>query len=64
MPLSLNGRVALVTGSSRGLGHGIALSLGKAGAKVVVNYLNVLMTPMTMIFNVCLVMHILNLLTI
>ena len=40
MPLSLNGRVALVTGSSRGLGHGIALSLGKAGAKVVVNYLN------------------------
>ena len=32
MSLSLNGRVALVTGSSRGLGHGIALSLGKAGA--------------------------------
>ncbi|MFP6901583.1 MAG: SDR family oxidoreductase [Opitutales bacterium] len=40
MPFSLEGHVALVTGSSRGLGRGIALALGKAGAKVVVNYFN------------------------
>jgi NAD(P)-dependent dehydrogenase (short-subunit alcohol dehydrogenase family) len=35
----LNGKVALVTGSSRGIGKGIALSLARAGADVVVNYL-------------------------
>jgi 3-oxoacyl-[acyl-carrier protein] reductase len=40
MSSSLKGHVALVTGSSRGLGRGIALSLGKAGAKVVLNYCN------------------------
>ncbi len=40
MPFSLEGRVALVTGSSRGLGRGIALSLGRSGAKVALNYLN------------------------
>ena len=34
----LNGKVALVTGSSRGIGKGIALALAKAGADVVVNY--------------------------
>ena len=34
----LNGKVALVTGSSRGIGKGIALSLARAGADVVVNY--------------------------
>ena len=37
---TLSNKVALVTGSSRGLGYGIAKSLGKAGAKVVINYLN------------------------
>ena len=31
-------RVAIVTGSSRGIGRGIALRLAKEGAKVVVNY--------------------------
>ena len=40
MPFSLLKKVALVTGSSRGLGRGIALALGKAGAKVCLNYLN------------------------
>ena len=36
--MSFNGKVALVTGGSRGLGRGIAIELGKRGAKVVVNY--------------------------
>jgi 3-oxoacyl-[acyl-carrier protein] reductase len=40
MKFSLHGRVALVTGSSTGLGKGIALELGLAGAKVAVNYYN------------------------
>ena len=40
MSFSLSNKVALVTGSSRGLGYGVAKSLGNAGAKVVINYLN------------------------
>jgi 3-oxoacyl-[acyl-carrier protein] reductase len=39
-PFSLAGRVALVTGSSTGLGLGMARCLGLAGAKVAVNYAN------------------------
>jgi dehydrogenase/reductase SDR family protein 1 len=32
----LSGQVAVVTGASRGIGKGIALELGSAGAKVYV----------------------------
>lgn len=35
---SLNGKVAIVTGSSRGLGAAIAKDLASKGAKVIVNY--------------------------
>jgi 3-oxoacyl-[acyl-carrier protein] reductase len=35
---SLEGKMALVTGGSRGIGRAIALELGRAGAEVVVGY--------------------------
>jgi len=34
----LTGKVAIVTGASKGIGAGIAKALGAAGAAVVVNY--------------------------
>ncbi|KAL0751302.1 hypothetical protein Bca101_033305 [Brassica carinata] len=37
-PYSLAGRVAIVTGSSRGIGRAIAIHLAELGAKVIVNY--------------------------
>jgi tetrahydroxynaphthalene reductase len=40
MPFRLDGKVALVTGSGRGIGAAMAVELGRAGAKVVVNYAN------------------------
>src|SRR5262245_10524088 len=40
MPFSLKNHIALVTGSSTGLGKAIALTLGRAGAKVAFNYAN------------------------
>jgi 3-oxoacyl-[acyl-carrier protein] reductase len=35
---ALDGKVALVTGASRGIGRAIAIALGKRGAKVIINY--------------------------
>ena len=40
MPFSLDGRVALVTGSSTGLGKAIAFGLARSGARVALNYFN------------------------
>lgn len=36
--MTLNDKIAVVTGASRGIGRGIALELAKRGATVVVNY--------------------------
>src|SRR5688572_2182850 len=38
MVRELDGRVAVVTGGSRGIGRAIAVALGARGARVVVNY--------------------------
>ena len=40
MAQTLKNHVALITGSTTGLGYGIAKVLGLAGAKVVMNYYN------------------------
>ena len=38
MQLDLNGKLALVTGGSRGIGREISLLLAQAGAEVIINY--------------------------
>lgn len=38
--MNLKGKVAVVTGASRGIGRGIAMELAKAGASVIINFNN------------------------
>src|SRR5690348_18442246 len=37
-PMTIRGKYALITGSSRGIGRGIALKLAEQGVRVAINY--------------------------
>ncbi|MCE2454164.1 MAG: SDR family NAD(P)-dependent oxidoreductase, partial [Nitrospinae bacterium] len=37
-PESIHGKTCIVTGASRGIGHGCAVALGREGCRVAVNY--------------------------
>lgn len=36
--MKLNGKVALVTGASKGIGYSVTLEIAREGADVIVNY--------------------------
>ena len=38
MNINLDGKVALISGASRGIGRGIAVQMGRSGANITVNY--------------------------
>ena len=40
MSQDFSNRVVLVTGGSRGIGRAISVALGRAGAKVAINYVH------------------------
>lgn len=40
---NLQGKIALVTGASRGIGKAIAIELAKEGATVIINYSKTMM---------------------
>ncbi|KAL9111232.1 MAG: hypothetical protein Q9227_004310 [Pyrenula ochraceoflavens] len=49
IPYRLDNRVALVTGSGRGIGAAMAIELGRLGARVVVNYANSLASAQSVV---------------
>jgi 3-oxoacyl-[acyl-carrier protein] reductase len=38
--INLEGKVAIVSGASRGIGKAVALKLAECGASIVINYFN------------------------
>jgi 3-oxoacyl-[acyl-carrier protein] reductase len=50
---NLEGKTALVTGASRGIGRAIALSLGRAGARIIVHYSRAQKEAETVVADIC-----------